>query len=381
MTAQSNHSAPLISATQPVSAHPHPALAACLYPPHPVSARRCCRNVVSSSHPLQHPFTPSPLHPHHPVIARRLSISATLSIRYAHPCLRLLQLPSFAPRRPYPGVNHHPASTRCRIVPVHHTPRALIPTPCFLSCDHPSRTPTTPPLRSPPSPSSSPAAVTWSVHPTTHQLPAAGGAPPDALAPCPHHQPVPTASRLRSPPIPFSYPAGKPKKCTRSSPTTQQQQGSPRLSRLNPPHPAALLQTTSPHLLACDHPPLTIPNNHRPRSPYPAGKQTPPAPSSSPLHPPLLPYPRVDHHPAAGECHRLARPRRPTAAPPLSPRSLSYPGVRENPASAPTPCNRPATLLPPWCSPNLVSRLNPPTPSYSPPRERSPVLPSPLPRQ
>lgn len=39
--------------------------------------------------------------------------------------------------------------------------------------------------------------------------------------------------------------------------------------------------------LDCDHPPLTIPNNHRPRSPYPAGKQTPPAPSSSPLHPPF----------------------------------------------------------------------------------------------
>ena len=147
----------------------------------------------------------------------------------------------------------------------------------------------------------------------------------------------------------------------------------PAVSRLNPP----LLQH---RFLPCDHPPLTIPNNHRPRSPYPAGKQTPPAPSSSPLHPPLLPYPRVDHHPAAGECHRLARPRRPTpcsTAPSLC--SLSYPGVRENPASAPTPCNRPATLLPPWCSPNLVSRLNPPHPLIHHPASarRSFLLPCP----
>lgn len=59
--------------------------------------------------------------------------------------------------------------------------------------------------------------------------------------------------------------------------------------------------------------------------------------------------------------------------------SPSYPGVRENPASAPTPCNRPATLLPPWCSPNLVSRLNPPHPLIHHPRRarRSFLLPCP----
>ena len=99
------------------------------------------------------------------------------------------------PNVPPPCIRHRQQGSPRLIVPVHHTPRALIPTPCFLSCDHPSRTPTTPPLRSPPSPSSSPAAVTWSVHPTTHQLPAAGGAPPDALAPCPHHQPAPLPAR------------------------------------------------------------------------------------------------------------------------------------------------------------------------------------------
>lgn len=108
------------------------------------------------------------------------------------------------------------------------------------------------------------------------------------------------------------------------------------------------------------------------------GKHHPPLPPH--LFTPLLPYPRVDHHPAAGECHRLARPRRPTpcsTAPSLC--SPSYPGVRENPASAPTPCNRPATLLPPWCSPNLVSRLNPPHPLIHHPASarRSFLLPCP----
>ena len=76
----------------------------------------------------------------------------------------------------------------------------------------------------------------------------------------------------------------------------------------------------------------------------------------------------------------------PSAAKPPTPCSTapslcspSYPGVRENPASAPTPCNRPATLLPPWCSPNLVSRLNPPHPLIHHPRRarRSFLLPCP----
>ena len=76
----------------------------------------------------------------------------------------------------------------------------------------------------------------------------------------------------------------------------------------------------------------------------------------------------------------------PSAAKPPTPCSTapslcspSYPGVRENPASAPTPCNRPATLLPPWCSPNLVSRLNPPHPLIHHPASarRSFLLPCP----
>ena len=128
-----------------------------------------------------------------------------------------------------------------------------------------------------------------------------------------------------------------------------------------------------------------LPLHHQPVPAAPLFSLTPPVSKHHPplpphLFTPLLPYPRVDHHPAAGECHRLARPRRPTpcsTAPSLC--SPSYPGVRENPASAPTPCNRPATLLPPWCSPNLVSRLNPPHPLIHHPRRarRSFLLPCP----
>ena len=188
------------------------------------------------------------------------------------------------PNVPPPCIRHRQQGSPRLIVPVHHTPRALIPTPCFLSCDHPSRTPTTPPLRSPPSPSSSPAAVTWSVHPTTHQLPAAGGAPPDALAPCPHHQPVPTASRLRSPPIPFSYPAGKPKKCTRSSPTTQQQQGSPPRIAAKPPTPCSTASWT-----ATTHPLPSPTITARARLTPPVSKHHPPLPPH--LFPPPSPLP------------------------------------------------------------------------------------------
>ena len=105
------------------------------------------------------------------------------------------------------------------------------------------------------------------------------------------------------------------------------------------------------------HPPLP-PHLFTPPSPLPPGR---PPPSSRGVPPPSAAKPPTPCSTAPSLC------------------SPSYPGVRENPASAPTPCNRPATLLPPWCSPNLVSRLNPPHPLIHHPRRarRSFLLPCP----
>ena len=95
---------------------------------------------------------------------------------------------------------------------------------------------------------------------------------------------MPTASRLRSPPIPFSYPAGKPKKCTRSSPTTSR---APRLivPVHHTPHPCY----TTHHPAAAGEPPPIAAKPPTPAVPLPGLRP----PNDTPTTPPLRsPYPR-----------------------------------------------------------------------------------------
>ena len=197
---------------------------------------------------------------------------------------------------------------------------------------------------------------------TTHQQ---GSAPPP-FTPHPTAQAHPHA-RLLIPPRTLAAPSFSPCPAGNGDSTMQSQHSAITAQRNHPPPvpsssnrgtapPPSAAKTSQPHSFLL---PGGKPKTHPLQHPFTPRLRSPPSPSSSPTavtrlnvpppgaprrnvhtssHPPLTPrlYPApAGERPPALHSTRRNAAKRPTTAPPLSPRSLSYPGVNHHPAPPP----------------------------------------------